>query len=205
VSLEGFASEGEPLSKETSSPEIAFPINYEIKTARAFKLQTFGIQKQTEVKIKNNESKDKLRLNTDKEVAGPQGPASNNNAALPPPSLGSFGSGGGSGGGTGDGNGQGGDSFSQNLFTRAKLRHAPSPPYPERARLAGFEGKVILKVFIDDNGNIANTSIQQSSGRSDCDIAALKTIQDEWHFEPAQLNGQAVPFQEKVIVVYALD
>lgn len=62
------------------------------------------------------------------------------------------------------------------------------PVYPEEARVAGIEGKVILKVTILFDGTIGEIKILQSSGRDDFDQAAKECVK-HWKFEPAMQSG----------------
>lgn len=47
--------------------------------------------------------------------------------------------------------------------------------YPELAKKAGIQGRVLVKVYIDENGNIIDTEILQSVG-SGCDESAMNAI-----------------------------
>lgn len=121
-------------------------------------------------------------------------------SALP----GSLGTGGGIGGGTGSSGGGEDDGRWSAGFVRAALRDAPKPAYPEMARIAGFEGRVVLHAAIDAEGKVTDASVQKSSGRGDCDDAAREAVLRKWRFEPAKLNGSPVPCREKIVVVYNL-
>jgi periplasmic protein TonB len=111
------------------------------------------------------------------------------------------GSGGGSGGGTGPGIGSG---FGPGV-SRPGLVAAPKPPYPRSARAAGFEGKVGLEILVGKQGAVDQVKLLSSSGREDCDQAALSTIRDEWRFAPATFNGTPIDWREKVVVSYRLE
>jgi len=82
--------------------------------------------------------------------------------------------------------------------------YAPKPPYPWAARVAGFEGRVVLELNITDQGHVSEARILESSGRDDCDNSALKTVREKWAFEPAKINGTPVNCTEKVSVRYVL-
>lgn len=84
------------------------------------------------------------------------------------------------------------------------LLRAPKPPYPWGARRAGFEGSLVVDVDIAKDGSVRDARLAQSSGREDCDRAALETIRERWRFEPARWNGHAVDWRERVVVVYTL-
>ena len=119
--------------------------------------------------------------------------------------VGSFGSGGGSGGGAGRGNGGAdGEGAAIAGFVRAVPLDAPRPDYPEGARQSGFSGKVVLNAAINEEGQVREAAVLQSSGRTDCDTAALATLRERWRFMPASLHGMPVQSNEKIVVVYRL-
>ena len=67
--------------------------------------------------------------------------------------------------------------------------------YPDKAKLNGVEGKVFVKVFIDESGKVVKTSILKSAG-TDLDDAAVYAIR-KLNFKPALANGKPV----KVVIV----
>jgi len=108
-------------------------------------------------------------------------------------------------GGTGSGNGFGwsgtgsghdsgnGSSSSGNGFalTQARYRDAPRPDYPESARRDGREGRVLLRVLVDDQGRSKRVEINSSSGSDALDRAAAEAIK-RWRFHPARYGDKAV-------------
>ncbi len=48
--------------------------------------------------------------------------------------------------------------------------------YPEIARKAGVEGRVVVKCLIDERGNVIETQILQSLGNNGCDEAAITAV-----------------------------
>ncbi len=48
--------------------------------------------------------------------------------------------------------------------------------YPEIARKAGVEGRVVVKCLIDERGNVIDTQILQSLGNNGCDEAAITAV-----------------------------
>jgi len=72
-----------------------------------------------------------------------------------------------------------------------KLPTNPPPPYPPDAVAQRQEGRVLLKVHIDQHGRVEKISVAQSSGVASLDRAALETVRT-WRFEPARRGGQAV-------------
>lgn len=75
--------------------------------------------------------------------------------------------------------------------------------YPETARAAGIEGKVFVRVKIDEAGKVVGTQVVKSSGRDDLDKAATDAIRlTKWN--PAQKNDQAVKVEISIPVVFRL-
>lgn len=73
----------------------------------------------------------------------------------------------------------------------------PKPSYPRLAKQRGWEGKVALKVRVSPEGDVLDIEIEQSSGYSILDWAALKAVK-RWHFRPAR-RGET-PVMGEVIV-----
>ena len=72
------------------------------------------------------------------------------------------------------------------------LKHInPAPQYPSMARRRGWEGTVLLRVFVNDLGKVDEITINQSSGHSTLDRAAIKTVM-KWQFEPAAKNDKNI-------------
>ncbi len=80
-------------------------------------------------------------------------------------------------------------SLSDDLSVSCPDRSPPS--YPLAARRRGEQGRVVLRVELDERGSIARAQIANSSGSSLLDEAALAAVR-QWHCNPAQRGGQAV-------------
>ncbi len=76
--------------------------------------------------------------------------------------------------------------------------------YPEIARKAGIEGRVVVKVLIDENGNVADAVIVKSLGKENgCDEAAINALKAvKWI--PAKQRGQPVKVWVAMPVVFRL-
>ena len=72
------------------------------------------------------------------------------------------------------------------------------PPYPPEAEARGIEGRVMLRVMIDEDGAVRSVKVETSSGDASLDQSALVTVRDRWHFGPAHRNG--VPVECEVLV-----
>jgi len=64
----------------------------------------------------------------------------------------------------------------------------PAPIYPERARLRGWEGVVVLAVVVNETGHTVQVEIQASSGHEILDEAAVKAVKN-WRFKPAGVGS----------------
>jgi TonB family protein len=96
--------------------------------------------------------------------------------------------------GSGRGNGnssEGGSAGGGIALTQARYRETPTPVYPESARSEGREGRVLLRVLVDDRGRSKQVEINSSSGSEALDRAAAETIK-RWRFYPAHFGGQPI-------------
>lgn len=66
-----------------------------------------------------------------------------------------------------------------------------APVYPAVSRRMGEEGKLVLRVELDETGRIDNARVVESSGFARLDEAALTTVKD-WQCKPAMRDGQPV-------------
>ena len=67
----------------------------------------------------------------------------------------------------------------------------PPPTYPIRAVRQGAEGTVTLRVLVLASGKAGSIEVQQTSGHSALDQAAVDAVRS-WRFEPAIENGKVV-------------
>jgi protein TonB len=104
----------------------------------------------------------------------------------------------GSGAGTGriigNGNGQ---------YTRARTSDAPKPKYPDTARRDGKEGRVLLRVLVNEEGRTASVQVNRSSGVESLDQAALEAIK-RWRFSPARLGDRPVESWVRIPIDFRL-
>jgi len=73
-------------------------------------------------------------------------------------------------------------------IARPLYKQNTSPPYPRKARRMGYEGIVMLKVLVDENGRVDNLMLLKSSGYTVLDGAALSAVK-KWLFEPGTEGG----------------
>lgn len=72
--------------------------------------------------------------------------------------------------------------------SNAAYLNNPRPSYPSISRRMGEQGKVLLRVLVDENGLPQQIEIKQSSGFDRLDKAALASVQ-RWRFVPGKRNG----------------
>lgn len=83
-----------------------------------------------------------------------------------------------------------------------RYRHKEIPVYPSMARRLGKEGKVVLRLTIDENGHLVNIEIIEDSGYgfADAAIAAVKKST----FIPPTMNGKPIRARALLPVKFAL-
>lgn len=83
-----------------------------------------------------------------------------------------------------------------------KYRHKEIPIYPSMARRLGKEGKVVLRLTIDEKGNLVHIEVIEDSGYgfADAAIAAVKRSS----FHPPMMNGKPIRARALLPVKFAL-
>ena len=105
--------------------------------------------------------------------------------------------------GPGHGGGYGGGAYRVGGGVSApKALYAPDPEYSEEARKAKYQGTVVLWMVVGADGRPQQVRVQRSLGMG-LDEKAIEAVR-QWKFEPAKLNGQAVPVQINVEVNFRL-
>lgn len=74
--------------------------------------------------------------------------------------------------------------------------------YPEIAKRAGVQGRVFVKAFVDENGDVVKVELLKGIGAG-CDEAAMKAVQ-ETKFVPGKQRGKPVKVQVSIPVVFRL-
>ena len=80
--------------------------------------------------------------------------------------------------------------------------HGIAPPYPELARRARVQGKVVLECVIDERGRVRDLRVV--SGHPLLADAAAEAV-GAWLYTPTTLNGQAIAVILNVTVKFELD
>jgi len=90
------------------------------------------------------------------------------------------------------------------LITHARYRGKPRPvEYPPQARQRGWQGTVVVEVWLDGEGKQLRREIIQSSGRSLLDRAALRSVARS-DFYPLLENGRGRPSRLRLPVIFKL-
>ena len=79
----------------------------------------------------------------------------------------------------------------------------PHPPYPIVARKKGLQGKLILKVSINNDGSVKSVVVRKSSGHKILDKVSKETV-EKWVFIPAKKMGKPVEANIKVPIIFVL-
>jgi periplasmic protein TonB len=83
----------------------------------------------------------------------------------------------------------------------AFLVHKVQPTYPEEARRAHIEGRVLLHAVISKEGQVAD--LQVISGPSELTAAAIEAVR-QWRFKPYLLKGEPAEVDTQLIVDFQL-
>lgn len=87
---------------------------------------------------------------------------------------------------------------------RPLYKQNDSPRYPLRARRMGYEGLVMLKVLVDENGRVNDLEVLQSSGYAILDKAALSSVR-KWMFVPGTEGGKKKKMWVKIPIRFELE
>lgn len=74
--------------------------------------------------------------------------------------------------------------------------------YPERARRAGIEGRVIVQFIVNEDGTVENLRVIRGIGGG-CDEEALKAV-SQAKFRPGRQRGEPVRVQYSLPVIFKL-
>jgi len=97
--------------------------------------------------------------------------------------------------GLGNGNGIAGPEIEVVPFYKVEVKpepvFIPKPEYPELAKKAGIEGRVVVKMEIEIDGSVMDAQILRSSGNQNLDEAALSQAR-KCKFKPARQRDKLV-------------
>lgn len=79
----------------------------------------------------------------------------------------------------------------------------PPPPYPAISRRLGEQGRVVVRVYIDEQGMPKEAHLEVKSGYSRLDTAALEAVMS-WRYVPAKRAGVPLAMWFNVPVTFDL-
>jgi protein TonB len=82
-------------------------------------------------------------------------------------------------------------------------RNNPPPRYPKVARRRGYQGTVLLDVYIDKSGGVGDIKIFKTSGHAVLDKAAKAAVKN-WLFEPGMKGEDKVAMWVKIPIRFQL-
>lgn len=83
------------------------------------------------------------------------------------------------------------DAFGGDLDAPPTPVNKMPPIYPSSLLSKGIGGRVLVSCTVDAGGQVAATSIKQSSGHPDLDKAAINAV-NKWKFKPGTKGGRKV-------------
>jgi protein TonB len=86
----------------------------------------------------------------------------------------------------------------------AQYLQNPKPAYPVISKRLGEQGKVVVRVFIGEDGRAQKAEIRQSSGYERLDQAALNTVLS-WRYVPGKRGGVAEAMWFNVPINFVLE
>ena len=86
--------------------------------------------------------------------------------------------------------------------TNAYLKN-PAPVYPQLARESGWEGVVLLSVFVQSDGKPGQVNVEKSSGYKILDHAALTAVK-KWQFKPVRVGNISFSTWARIPIRFAL-
>jgi protein TonB len=107
-----------------------------------------------------------------------------------------------SGSANGFGNGRG-EWAGGSKFVPVNYAYTPRPEYPDSARREGKEGRVLLRVLVDEGGRSKSVEVNRSSGSKALDRAAAEAIK-RWRFSPARNGDKAVESWVRIPIDFRL-
>ena len=75
--------------------------------------------------------------------------------------------------------------------------------YPEIARKANVEGRVVVQFIVDENGNVHDAEVLRGIGAG-LDEEATRVVMEEAKFNPGRQSGRAVPVRMSVPILFKL-
>jgi protein TonB len=80
-----------------------------------------------------------------------------------------------------------------------QLRHKVDPVYPWDARVNHLTGDVLIRIIIDQQGNVSNMTVIR--GDPILIESVIKAVK-QWKYRPYILNGEAIEMDAPILIKY---
>ena len=94
-----------------------------------------------------------------------------------------------------------GDKMAGDHYTAPEYLDGEKPSYPKRAERNGWEGTVLLNLWINANGEVEKVGIAKTSGYELLDQQARASVV-AWRFKPARRNGIAIAIAVQQPIIF---
>ena len=94
-----------------------------------------------------------------------------------------------------------GDKMAGDHYTAPEYLSGEKPAYPKRAERNGWEGTVLLNLWINANGEVEKVGIAKTSGYELLDQQARASVV-AWRFKPARRNGIAIAIAVQQPIIF---
>jgi TonB family protein len=101
------------------------------------------------------------------------------------------------------GNGNG-TVFTNDTAARGVMTTHTTPPYPSIEARLGHAGTVTLRLSVSADGSVIDAQVENSSGSSALDQAAIAWVKEHWRYTPATHDGTAVPATTEAAIRFDL-
>lgn len=90
-------------------------------------------------------------------------------------------------------------------ITKPKIVRASKPDYPAASIRLGEEGATGLRLYINEDGRVAEIELASSSGSLRLDQAAIKHAKSNWKFSPCTKDGVAIACWHQTNLVWKIE
>ncbi len=90
------------------------------------------------------------------------------------------------------------------MDVRPAVRHRVPPEYPDPARRTGTQGRVVLRLLVDEQGRARHVSVLEATPGGIFEQCAVDAV-TRWTFTPGTREGRAVPTWVHLPVRFDLD
>jgi len=96
------------------------------------------------------------------------------------------------------------DKSSNLILAHPDYKYNPKPKYPMVAKRRGYEGTVLLNVYVLESGRVGELTLEKASGFTVLDESAINSVK-EWIFVPGKRNGISVSSWVQVPIKFQLN